>query len=258
MNEEEFRVSKSMLKTISAETRTDILKALENRPMTASELSRYLKKHVTTVSEHLDMLKDYGLVERIERPGRKWIYYKLTGGGNKILHPRNYRVVFVLSTIFLIFLSGTFLYNVDALPGDIFYPIKLGREKIQLVFSKNDLSRAEKHLEFSEKRLIEAKELSRQGKHDEATKVLRTYKQELNQAGVEVKRAEIKKADVIPTLEKFKEKTTEHETILENILVVRPELKNEIREAKQVSRESRMSATADLEKITGKPYNITD
>lgn len=99
--EEEFKVSKDLMKAVSANTRTQILRALENRQMTASELSRHLDKHVTTVAEHLELLHQSNLVERIERPGRKWIYYKLSKIGRQILHPQPYRIVLVLALSFI-------------------------------------------------------------------------------------------------------------------------------------------------------------
>lgn len=99
--EEEFKVSKDLMKAVSANTRTQILRALENRQMTASELSRHLDKHVTTVAEHLELLHQSNLVERIERPGRKWIYYKLSKIGRQILHPQPYKIVLVLALSFI-------------------------------------------------------------------------------------------------------------------------------------------------------------
>jgi len=106
--EEEFRVSKDLMKAVSADTRTQILKALENRQMTASELSRYLDKHVTTVAEHLGLLHSANLIERIERPGRKWIYYKLSRSGKQILHPQPYKIILVFTLSFLAFGLGMF------------------------------------------------------------------------------------------------------------------------------------------------------
>jgi DNA-binding transcriptional ArsR family regulator len=99
--EEEFKVSKDLMKAISADTRTQILRALESRQMTASELSRHLDKHVTTVAEHLELLHESNLIERIERPGRKWIYYKLSKIGKQMLHPQSYKVILVLAISFI-------------------------------------------------------------------------------------------------------------------------------------------------------------
>jgi len=112
--EESFRVSKDLMKVVSADTRTEILKALENRQMTASELSRFLDKHVTTVSEHLDLLNRANLIERIERPGRKWIYYKLSGLGRQMLHPQPYKIILVLTLSFLSF--GLGMYFIPSTP----------------------------------------------------------------------------------------------------------------------------------------------
>lgn len=106
--EEEFKVSKDLMKAVSAETRTQILKALENRQMTASELARHLGKHVTTVAEHLELLNEASLIERMERPGRKWIYYKLSSVGKQMLHPQPYKIILVLALSFLALGLGVF------------------------------------------------------------------------------------------------------------------------------------------------------
>jgi len=120
-DEEELKVSKKLLKTLTVDTRTDILKNLEKRPMTASELSRKLDKHVTTVSEHLNVLKKSDLVERVERPGRKWIYYRLTKPGQRIVHPTSYRFVFVFVVAFFALVGCWYLSSVDAYPGHWLY-----------------------------------------------------------------------------------------------------------------------------------------
>ncbi|NIO43968.1 MAG: ArsR family transcriptional regulator [Candidatus Aenigmarchaeota archaeon] len=108
--EKEFKISRRMLKVVTADTRIDILRALEERPMTASELSRHLNKHVTTVSEHLNILEKSDLIERVERPGRKWVYYKISNSGKKLLHPGYNRVVIFLS-ISVILIAGLALIS---------------------------------------------------------------------------------------------------------------------------------------------------
>ena len=54
------------LKALSSETRQEIIKYLSKRPYTASELSKITKKHVTTITEHLDTLEKSGLVQKKE------------------------------------------------------------------------------------------------------------------------------------------------------------------------------------------------
>ncbi len=109
---DEFKISRRMLKVMTVDTRVDILKALERRPMTASELSRYLKKHVTTVTFHLDVLTENGLTERVERAGRKWVYYKITKPGKKILHPQPYTKIILMFGITVIAITGVYLISI--------------------------------------------------------------------------------------------------------------------------------------------------
>ncbi|MCS7106030.1 MAG: DUF5667 domain-containing protein, partial [Candidatus Aenigmarchaeota archaeon] len=167
--EEEVKISRELLKTITVDTRVDILKALEERPMTASELSRFLNKHVTTISEHLEILRSSNLVERIERPGRKWVYYKLTKEGKKILHPTSYRWVMVLTISFLAIILGFFVWNIEAYPGDFFYPLKRARENLQLFLTLSETEKVNKYIELAEERLKEAKVMIERGKEDLAT-----------------------------------------------------------------------------------------
>lgn len=122
MAEEPLRIDKETLKAFGSDTRVQILKRLQERQMTASELSKTLGKHVTTVTEHLEVLENKNLVQRIERPGRKWIYYKLTGTGEKFTAPASHNFIFgILGSVAAIF-SGVLLissqmlntYNADA------------------------------------------------------------------------------------------------------------------------------------------------
>ena len=75
------------LKVLSSDTRLSILNELKERPTTASFLSKSLNKHVTTVSEHLEKLQHAGLVERQKKPGAKFVFYKLSDKGKRIVGP---------------------------------------------------------------------------------------------------------------------------------------------------------------------------
>ena len=55
-------LDKKMLKALSTETRQEIIKMLLKRPYTASELSKMLNRHVTTITEHLNILEKSGLI----------------------------------------------------------------------------------------------------------------------------------------------------------------------------------------------------
>lgn len=79
-------IDRKALFTLASETRINLLKELDKRRMTQSELSKELGMSKTAVKEHLDKLEEAGLVERSDE-GRKWIYYQLTGKGKYVLHP---------------------------------------------------------------------------------------------------------------------------------------------------------------------------
>jgi DNA-binding transcriptional ArsR family regulator len=75
------------LKVLSSDTRIKILDELKERPTTASFLSKSLNKHITTISEHLEKLESVGLVEHEKKPGGKFVFYRLTDNGRRIVAP---------------------------------------------------------------------------------------------------------------------------------------------------------------------------
>ncbi|MFQ6119585.1 MAG: DUF5667 domain-containing protein, partial [Methanosarcinales archaeon] len=239
--DDEFKVSKNLLKTITVDTRVDILKSLEDRPMTASELSRFLNKHVTTVAEHLNLIKNSNLIERVERPGRKWIYYKLTREGKKVLHPESYRWVMVIAVTFFVFVSGLFIWNVDAYPGQFLYGIKRARENLQLALIPSNIGRAKKHVELAEERLKEAKAVSELGKKELVKEAVRSYRNEISNARSEIEKAKKKKINIISGLEVLSEATPKYVIILEHLMVRTPEIKEDIQPALGASIESHQS-----------------
>ncbi len=241
---EEFKIPRKMLKTIIADTRVDILKALEERPMTASELSKKLKKHVTTISEHLELLKNSNLVERIERPGRKWVYYKLTKEGKKILHPESYRWIAIIVVSFLLF-SSYFILTVNAYPGSIFYGVKRAREKFILSLVRNEDEKLEKHLEFAEERLKEAKWLIEKGKEESLENILKDYEDEME----EIKKGMSKKRKV---LEDVSEAAPKHISILKNIFARTG--KSKVLETMNKTSEIYISSINELRNLTKMPY----
>ncbi len=90
-------------KALASEVRVEILKRLDTRRATVTDLSSLMDLSKPTLLEHLEKLQAAGLVKRIDE-GRKWIYYELTGKGRKILHPE--RVTIVLSLCLSMFMAG--------------------------------------------------------------------------------------------------------------------------------------------------------
>ncbi len=87
-------------RALSSDTRLQILKALDARRLTVSELSRLLNLNKATVFEHLKQLSTADLVKK-EDEGRKWVYYKLTWKGKNVLHPENVQFMLLLGTAVL-------------------------------------------------------------------------------------------------------------------------------------------------------------
>ncbi len=84
-------------KALASEVRVDILKKLDERRQTVTDLSGLLNLSKPTLLEHLEKLQAAGLVKRVDE-GRKWIYYELSQKGKKLLHPEKVAIILALST----------------------------------------------------------------------------------------------------------------------------------------------------------------
>jgi len=73
---------------LASSTRLSVLRALDERRKTLTELARDMDLNKATVHEHLQLLTAAGLVRKRDDEGRKWIYYELTWTGEKLLHPQ--------------------------------------------------------------------------------------------------------------------------------------------------------------------------
>jgi len=100
LNEDE-----EVLKSLVSDTRREILSEGDRTP---SDLSRMLDKSKSTIVEHLEKLINAGLVEKIERPGYKWVFYSLTKKGESYVSKKDQRLVIILSTVFLSIIGGVF------------------------------------------------------------------------------------------------------------------------------------------------------
>jgi DNA-binding transcriptional ArsR family regulator len=101
-------MTREVFEALVSETRITILKKLDQRAMTVSELARELGIAKSAVHEHLAKLAEAGLVEKRDA-GRKWVYYHLTPKAKGILHPeRRVRILVLLSSALLTLLGGVF------------------------------------------------------------------------------------------------------------------------------------------------------
>lgn len=244
--EEEIKLSRDVFKTVSVDTRVDILKLLDKRQMTASEISRALDKHVTTISEHLEVLNKSNMVQRIERPGHKWIYYKLTHNATEMLHPKFYYRWAVILSISLLVLSIVSVPFVNANPGDLLYPVERFVEKVRLGFA-NEEGKAHLHLEYAEKRLEEAKIATEKNDTKSAKESAEEYKKSIEESTSDIEKVKDKGKDVKPLLEEVDEATSKHISILENIEKKKPELKKEVDPILEYSKANKAKIKQELE-----------
>ncbi len=102
---EKIVLDRSAFKALASDTRVSILKELDIRRKTLSELSSQLNLSVATIKEHLLQLVDAKLIKQKDE-GRKWKYYDLTEKGRCVLYPERKKIwVLLASLLFVISLS---------------------------------------------------------------------------------------------------------------------------------------------------------
>jgi DNA-binding transcriptional ArsR family regulator len=102
---EDVTLDRDDIAALASDVRVAILKSLDTRPMTTSELADGLGLAKSTIHEHLTVLADADLVTH--ENVRKWRDYTLTRRARRILHPgRDHRIVFLLGTSLVAVAAG--------------------------------------------------------------------------------------------------------------------------------------------------------
>ncbi|RLE46806.1 MAG: hypothetical protein DRJ31_09645 [Candidatus Methanomethylicota archaeon] len=91
------KISDSELKKLSS-TKIRILKSLENRRKTLSEMSRELEISKSALHQHLNKLCEFEFVRRVE-DGHKWVYYELTDKARVFLKRHIQKVALIISSL---------------------------------------------------------------------------------------------------------------------------------------------------------------
>jgi len=92
---------------LSSDVRISILKSLDARSGTMSELAGELDLARSTVHQHLGILRDSGLI--VMDGSRKWRTYSITPKAKRILHPeKGYRILLLLGTSVFTLAAGLF------------------------------------------------------------------------------------------------------------------------------------------------------
>ncbi len=88
---DQITLDRETFKVLAADTRVEILKKLDKRKKTLTDLAQEMEMSPSTIKEHIDKLVHAGLIEHIDR-GTKWKYYKLTEKGRSIVSPYETKV----------------------------------------------------------------------------------------------------------------------------------------------------------------------
>ncbi|NMX21155.1 ArsR family transcriptional regulator [ANME-1 cluster archaeon GoMg4] len=106
MTDDKITLDKKTLGALSSDTRANILKSLDIRRMTVTELSKKMNIPKSTIHENLDRLIDTDLVKKNDE-GNKWVYYELTEKGRRLLRPHEMtKIILLLSSAALSFVGG--------------------------------------------------------------------------------------------------------------------------------------------------------
>ena len=70
---------------LGSESRMDILSILSEGEKNLTYISNTLGKSKATTVEHLDKLVKANLVEKLENPDRKFVFYRLSGSGKALI-----------------------------------------------------------------------------------------------------------------------------------------------------------------------------
>ncbi|MBP2172061.1 winged helix-turn-helix domain-containing protein [Methanococcus voltae] len=101
----QIEIDKKVIKALSARSRIKILKKLNQKRYTVTELSKTLNLSKSTVHEHLSIMLDGGLVEKHD-DGHKWIYYGMTSKGKLILNSQFEKTIVLFPLSVFAFVSG--------------------------------------------------------------------------------------------------------------------------------------------------------
>jgi DNA-binding transcriptional ArsR family regulator len=115
---DKITLDRETFKALASDTRLDILKALDERQKTVTELAKELELNKATVFEHLEKLASVKLIQKLEDE-RKWVYWQLTWTGRRLLHPEAVTLALVLSSAaatLLTTLVAAFLWVRSAVP----------------------------------------------------------------------------------------------------------------------------------------------
>jgi len=102
-----MELDRPAFRALSSDTRINMLKALNERRKTVTELAKSLNLSKSAAYEHLTLLTEVELVRKIETEN-KWVYYELTDKGLGLLRNNLKKVIFILSSAMITLAAGSY------------------------------------------------------------------------------------------------------------------------------------------------------
>jgi len=154
----EITIGKEEFKALSSDTRINIIKMLNERNYTLSELSKKLDMSSPTIKQHLETLVHSDLIEQKDE-GRKWKYYCLTRKGKRLIQPETDAQVMILLSASIIGLIAIayLLVGTGITQNGFWAPAYSGQENRTGAFDDSIKATAGTNIEANEKLIEEDK-----------------------------------------------------------------------------------------------------
>jgi hypothetical protein len=142
--------------------------------------------------------------------------------------------------------SGTVYAAQGSLPADALYPVKLGTEQV-MMWLGNDVAKAERALNFAERRVGEMEALAEKGRSQDLDLAVEKYDYAMSMTVAAMKRARNRGSDAENVTARVAEAMAEHLPILDKLYDMVPdEAKTEIAYASNVAERGREDALGAL------------
>lgn len=116
MEKKNFVLNKGVFEILACDTRIDILKSLDSRRKTNSEISKELSLQSPTVYRHLERLEGAGLIKSVDSKN-KWVYYELTPTGEALINPnKDNSFSIILSSLITYVTTFVIIYTYYTIP----------------------------------------------------------------------------------------------------------------------------------------------
>ncbi len=145
--------------------------------------------------------------------------------------------------------GGTAYAAQNSLPGDTLYPVKLGTEQAIMMLPGDDVARAERALNFAERRVQEMETLAERGRSEDLDLAVEKYRYALNMTLARMERAHNRGLAAANVTARVAEATAHHLLVLDSVWDMVPDVaKPAIAHARNVSETGYFRAVAALAK----------